>query len=245
MNLNLASILAQAQAPATPPPDVSHIQPPPAPESIPPAFIGRFPLQEIWKFILDMRWPEAVVLIAFGMIYLIYGWRIFKALVVINFAIFGLAGGILIGKQLGSTLWAGLLGTALFGTISLPFLKYSVSVLGAGAGGVLGALLWRTAGLPEGLIWCGGMGGLIAGGFMAFSSFKVSIMLFSSLQGAMLVIVGVLSLFSALPQLTVQLTQAVYNHVALLPCLIMIPTMAGIYFQQRLIKMEAKWAIPT
>ncbi len=40
----------------------------------------------------------------------------------------------------------------------------SVALLGALAGGVLGAALWRIMTLPDPLIWAGALAGLVAGG---------------------------------------------------------------------------------
>ena len=64
-----------------------------AEKDIPATFLGKFPLDDIWQFIANIGWMEAVVFMAFGAIYLAYGWRIFKALVVINFAVVQFAPG--------------------------------------------------------------------------------------------------------------------------------------------------------
>jgi len=211
---------------------------------IPQTFMGRFPLDDIWQFIANVSWLEAVVFVAFGAIYLAYGWRIFKALVVINYAGIGLYAGIYLGGQLGSGLWGGIIGALALGVISYPFKKYAVSLLGAMAGGVLGAALWRIMTLPDPLIWAGALAGLVAGGLLAFSSFKTSIMLFTSLQGSTLIVVGMLALLSDYPNLGQHLTDAVYAHVFLLPALLVVPTISGIFFQTRLLKQEANWAMP-
>jgi hypothetical protein len=203
-----------------------------------------FSIDKIWNGIAGLNWLQAAMIIAFGTIYLIYGWRIFKALVVINFAIIGMFVGIRIGERLGSPLWGGIMTTAILGTLSWPFMKYSVSVLGALAGVVLGAAVWRALPLPENLIWCGALAGLIAGGFMAFSSFKISIILITSFQGAAFVVIGALALLYDYPSLGQHISDAVYSHVFLLPALLLGPTIGGIYFQQKLLKEENKWAMP-
>ncbi len=88
------------------------------------------------------------------------------------------------------------------------------------------------------------MAGLIAGGFLVFASFKVSILLFSPLEGSMFVMIGILALLSAYQDLGQRLTNAVYLHAALLPLLVIIPTVLGIFFQQKLLKLEGKWSMP-
>lgn len=216
-----------------------------APEqSIPSTFLGRLPIDNIWQFVLGLSYLEAAVFIAFGIIYLIYGWRVFRALVTINFAGVGIYLGIFLGGKLGSALWGGILGAFLLGTVCWPFMKYSVSILGGFAGAILGGALWRIIGLPEPLIWCGALAGLIAGGLLVFSSYKTSIMLFTSLQGSSFVVIGTLALLSDYPNLGQHITDAVYAHMFLLPTLLIVPTVGGIIFQQRLLKHENEWDMP-
>jgi hypothetical protein len=110
----------------------------------------------------------------------------------------------------------------------------------------MGAAIWRVATLPEPLIWSGALAGLVAGGFLAFSSFKVSVMLFTSLQGAGFLAMGTLALLNDYPDptLSTRVSNAVYNHVFLLPLLLIIPTISGVIFQQMLLRHEDKWAMP-
>lgn len=213
-------------------------------QEIPPSLMGRVPINDIWETIVGLNWLQAVIIIAFGALYLIYGWRIFKALVVINFTIVGMFAGVYLGRRMGSPLWGGILTTMLLGGMSLPLMKYSVSVLGAGAGAILGAAIWRAMSLPDPLIWCGGLAGLVAGAFMAFSSLKNAIMLFTSIQGSAFVVMGVLALLNDYPSLSEHISTAVYSHMFLLPSLLLAPTVGSIYFQQKLLKQENKWAMP-
>ena len=213
-------------------------------QEIPQTFLGHLPIDNIWQFVLDISWLHAVGLMAFGIIYLVYGWRIFKALVVINCVILGMAVGIHVGGRLGSSLWGGIIGAILTGMISWPFMKYSVAVLGGLAGAMLGGAVWRIVGLPEPLIWCGALLGLITCGFLAFSSFKIAIMLFTSLQGSTFVVIGILALLSDYPNLGESLTNVVYNQIFFLPVLLIVPTISGVLFQRWLLRNDADWAMP-
>ena len=136
------------------------------------------------------------------------------------------------------------MGTLLVGGASFFLMKYGVAVLGALAGAVLGGALWRSLTLPDELIWCGALSGFIAGGFMAFSSYRVSIMLFSSLQGAMALAVGTLALLNDYPELGDRLAQAIYGNAVLLPLCVLVPTATGMLCQRKLVKGEANWAMP-
>ena len=70
-------------------------------DTIPEGFVGRVPIDDIWNFIAGVSWLQAVVFVAFGAVFIIYGWRIYKALVVINIGALGLAGGMFLGGRLG------------------------------------------------------------------------------------------------------------------------------------------------
>ena len=207
-------------------------------QTVPDSYFGRLPIDRFWDTIVNLSWLQAAVCVAFAAIYLIYGWRVFRVLVVINFAMFGLLAGRLLGAKLGSPLWGGIFGTVALGIVTWPFMKYCVAALGACAGAVLGAAIWRAATLPDPLIWVGALAGLVAGGFMAFSSFKASIMLFTSLQGAAFLTVGVLAWLSDYPNLTDYIGRAIHSNVFILPVLLIVPTFAGIIFQQKLSQQE-------
>jgi len=211
---------------------------------IPSAFLTEIDCNRIWECIGQISWLEAAVFIAFGFIYVLYGWRMFRALVVINFAAIGLYAGMFFGGQLGSALWGGLMGATLMSLFCWPFMKYSIAILGALAGGILGGALWLLIGLPQPLIWCGALAGLVAGGLLVFSSYKTSIMLFTCLQGSSFIVTGGLALIGAYPNLGDHLARALDGNMFLLATFVVVPTAAGMFFQQRLIKQEQKWAMP-
>ena len=209
-----------------------------------PAFFGGLQIDTLWDFIVKTSWIQAIFAVAFGIIYLIYGWRVFKALVVINFALLGVFLGRYLGGKIGSDIWGAIMGATIFGIVSWPFMKYAVSALGAVAGAVLGAALWRTFNLPTNLIWSGALVGLITGGFLAFSSFKMSIIFFTSLQGSAFIMIGALALLHDYPNFGTQLSDTIRSNVYLLPLLLVCPTFAGILFQQHLLRHEEDWAMP-
>ena len=136
------------------------------------------------------------------------------------------------------------MGALMFGAVSWPFMKYAVSALGAISGAVLGGALWRTIGFPPDLTWCGAMFGLVAGGFLAFSSFKMSIIFFTSLQGSAFLVIGVLALLHDYPNFGMRLSEAIASKVYLLPLTLVCPTFASIVFQQYLLRHEEEWTMP-
>ena len=182
--------------------------------------------------------------LAVGMLFLVYGWRIYKGLVVMDLTLAGLFAGVVLGRYLGSGMWGGILGVLACSVVSWPFMKYCVSLLGAATGALLGAALWRCFLLPDALIWCGGLLGLLAGGFMAFSSFRNSVMLFTTMQGAAAIAVGTLALLAKHPMISVGLTQWVYDRAFILPLALLVPWAIGMFWQRKLLKESADWKMP-
>ncbi len=210
----------------------------------PVVIMGRTPIEDFWNLITSLGWLQAVVCLAFAIIYIVYGWRVFRALVIINVAMVGMFLGRMAGAKMGSPALGGVMGTLILGAMSWPFMKYCVAVLGAACGTLIGAAAWRACGLPDQMIWAGAMTGIIAGGFLAFSSFKMSIMLFTCMQGSMFLVMGALALLNTQPNLAESLSYAIHGNNFFLPLILITPTFCGIVFQRWLYKKESGWAIP-
>ena len=105
----------------------------------------------------------------------------------------GLFAGMRVGEMMSSTdsvLWGGIIGLVVLAVLSIPLMRWAVSILGAVAGGIITSGLWYACGLPEQYLWAGAIIGIVAGGMISFIVFRISVMLFTSLGGAMLIIVG-------------------------------------------------------
>jgi hypothetical protein len=186
-----------------------------------------------WTQILALSWVEAVIAIAFGMILLFHGWRIYKMLVVISFAMIGLFLGMLIGAKAGSALLGAVVGMVLLGFVAMPLMQWGISILGAIAGGVLTATFWYAANLPDKYILAGALIGIIAGGMISFIVVKAAVMLFTSLQGAMFVILGALALLAVWDQTAVKIKEIFFEQRWFFPALLAVVTAAGIYIQTK------------
>jgi len=205
-------------------------------------------LDKIWEQITLMTPLHAVVFVAFGIIPIMYGWRIYKVLTVIGFGMIGLYIGMYVGGRFGEVLLGSIVGTGLMAFVAVPLMRWAVSILGAISGGLISAGIWYTFHLPEQFVWAGALVGMVAGGLIAFVIFKVSVMLFTSLAGASLILMGLFSLiyryetFSLEPP-TTHLNQLYYGHHWFLPLLLIGLTMFGIILQFRFVKSSKHWDI--
>jgi hypothetical protein len=204
------------------------------------------PLGDFWQYIVSLNFLEAVTFISFGAVCLMYGWRVFKMLVVICFGLLGLGLGIMMGDMIqgaNSQIWGGLIGLGLFAGISVPLMRWSVCILGAVAGGLITSGIWFAFGLSDKYIWAGALIGMIAGGMVAFVKFKVAVMLFSCLGGSMLMVAGLLALLHIYPQTRENVEEVFFNHQWFLPMVLTVPTAIGIIVQHRFIKKTKEWSV--
>lgn len=205
------------------------------------------PIESIWQQIISLSWPQAIIAISFGAVYLLYGWRIFKVLAVICFALLGLRLGIWAGVQFDNAILGGLLGLIILAILAIPLMRWAVCILGAVAGGMLAAGIWYAFELPEQYILAGGGIGIVAGGMISFIVFKISVMLFTSLGGSALMIVGMLSLLyhyeTNLAEPTNRISELVHMENWFLPVLLMIGTIVGVIVQNNMIKSSPKWEL--
>jgi hypothetical protein len=205
------------------------------------------PIDQIWGQIAALSWFHAIIAISFGIVYLLYGWRIFKVLAVICFGMIGLFVGLYLGEKAGNALWGGIIGIAVLAIVSIPMMKWSICILGALAGGVLTASIWYAFELPQLYLWAGAAVGLVAGGMISFIIFKIAVMMFTSLGGSITMMAGILALLHKYQNISNPTTTGIYDLVHteawFLPAVLILPTIIGVYTQNKLIKSADKWEL--
>src|SRR4030042_4402106 len=205
---------------------------------------GIVPIDLIWQQITSLGLLEALTFISFGIVCLLYGWRIYRVLVSISFSLLGLSLAILANKYIeGVIIWLALVSMVLFAVLSIPLMKYGVVLLSAAAGGTLTAGGWIAAGLPEQYIWAGALTGVIACAMISFIVFKISVMLFTSFGGGILLVAGVLAILYQNIVDAEKLKQVVFEQKWFLPLILLIPMVLGIFLQYKFIKGAKNWDI--
>ena len=146
---------------------------------------------------------EAVGLALAGAAFVILGFRFFKAFVLVDSALLGaMVGGYLgsLGQRANLPLLMGLGGAVTLAVLGWFAMKYAAAVFSALAGGVLGWGLWHVVAAMLGndamlgQAWAGGMIGAIALGLLTFVAFRSTVMVFTALQGAIMIVSGVCSI---------------------------------------------------
>lgn len=203
------------------------------------------PVDLFWEHIKSIGLIEALAFISFGVVCLFYGWRVFRILVTISFGLLGIIVGLKINEMLvsGNGIWLGVIFMALFALLSVPLMRWGVCLLGAAAGGIITGGIWFALTLPEQYIWAGALVGLIAGGMISFIIFKAAVMLFTSLGGSSLMVVGILAIMYHYLGTEQKLQELVLGQKWFLPVVLLAPMAAGIFAQLKLIKSSKNWDI--
>src|ERR1019366_1031399 len=192
-----------------------------------------WPLQgDLLAWCHDTSPGVAVLLVIGGIIYLLFGFYIFKVLVTLNAAIFGAYLGVLLGESSGTTIPAAIVGALLAAAATWPTMKYAVAIMGGTFGGLLGATVWRLCSLDPSFAWSGALTGVIFFGLLSFLLFRQCVMTYTSLQGSVMLVFGILALIFKYDQVSGSLIHNFELKPFLLPLAVFIPALAGFIYQQ-------------
>lgn len=202
------------------------------------------PLDLFWKQITSLSMLEALTFVSFGAVCLLYGWRVFKVLVVISFGLIGMILGVVLTERivgLNNQLIGGLVGMGVLAVMSVPLMRWAVCILGAIAGAILTSGIWYAIGLSEQYMWAGGMVGLVGGGMISFIVFRVAVILFASMWGSGLMVAGTLALLHLYSGTKVQVETVVFAQRWFLPTVLTVTTIVGIILQYKFVKGSKEW----
>jgi hypothetical protein len=180
----------------------------------------------------EMGSAVALLLVLLGLVYLLFGFYLFKPLVLLDAAFIGAMVGVFISGKTGGPLPSGILGGFVAAAATYPLMKWAVALMGGLFGAVMGFALWRTFGLEPGFAWTGGCMGLIGCGLLCFIVFRGSVMAYTSLQGSVMLIFGILSLAYKYQDFAPKLARSLEVKPFLLPMSIFIATILGLIYQQ-------------
>lgn len=182
---------------------------------------------------------QAMLLLACGLFYLLAGWKFFKMLVILNAGTLGALAGLRIGAMLqgpNMPIFCAIAGGLLCAVLAWPLMKWAVSVMGGLAGAFLGYGVWNYVSKAAGVgldqySWVGALVGLVMLGLLAFIIFRETIIIFTSFQGAILTVSGLVALVMHFESVSANLHDALTKNVHLMPVVILVLGVIGYAFQ--------------
>lgn len=200
------------------------------------AFVQRLDIltrpTELMDTLAHMHVVWASVLLVVGILCVMNGYRWHKPVVVICAFLSGLALGRMLSRHMGeSHIIMAALGL-LFAVIATPLLRYAVAVFGGITGAVIGANLWTVISTSPDAHVAGAAMGFIAVGMASFVLFKFVVMLFTSIGGSAMAVLGGITLLLHVPAWEESVRNALSANNLLIPMLVATAAVTGFVLQQ-------------
>jgi len=197
------------------------------------SFPSHWPVQgDLLNWAQNMGALTAAIMVMAGCVYLAFGVYVYRTLITVNATVIGAYVGGLIGARAGNAVAGAMVGGFVCAAITWPTMKYAVAVMGGIFGVLLGASVWRSCGLDPKYAWSGGLTGMVFFGMLSFLLFRGSIMMFTSLQGSVMLIFGLLGLIYKYQDMAPRVNENLSLRPFLLPMFILVPATIGLIYQQ-------------
>ena len=146
---------------------------------------------DVMKWCHGMDPGSAALLLILGAVFLLFGFTIYRALIALTAAILGAYLGFGLTEKMQNMALIGLsVGAVIFGAMAWVWTNWVAAVIGAVIGGLLGSAIWQMAGLNPAFAWSGALTGAVFLGLLCFLLFRISVILYTSLQGAVMLAFG-------------------------------------------------------
>jgi len=180
----------------------------------------------------DIHPVWAVIFVIVGALSIVHGYRWHKPLVLVLSALLGVGAGTFIGEQIGGAHAIAAASTSLlFVVLALPGLKFAVALFGGLAGAFAGANAWTAFGGDPSLHHMGSVIGLIVLGMLAFMTFRVVIVLFTSIGGTVFLLFGALALMLRVESWQNGIASALETKPLILPMIAIVIACVGVVLQ--------------
>lgn len=202
--------------------------------------LDQWPQQaDLLQWASAMHGGTAALLAVFGILYLAFGYYVFKYLVTLNAVVLGIWAGVFLGQRMGHALPAGIVGGLLAAALTWPLLKYAIAVLGGVFGFMLGVTVWNAAGYDPAYGTAGGLIGLVTLGMLSFVLFRSSVVLFMSIQGSVMLVFGAIGLATKYESIGTPLMDTLAAQHFVLPISLLVPLVFGLLYQSSMVRAEA------
>lgn len=173
----------------------------------------------------------ASVLVVVGALCVLNGYRWHRYVIVICAFLGGLALGHLLSRQMGESKVVIAAIGLLCAIVATPMLRFAVAVFGGLTGAFIGANVWTAVSTSSDAHLAGAAMGFIAMGLLAFIMFKVVIVLFTSIGGAAMAVLGGVTLLLHIPGWESKIHDSLSSHQMLLPLLVGVAAVTGLVLQ--------------
>jgi hypothetical protein len=207
-----------------------------APLALPLNLLASHTLPQQSKILESLSSGEAFLpaaILVFGVVLVLFGFKAYKWIVVLNCIALGFWLGGLLGQRAQIATVAAVIGALVLGAISWPLMKYAVAVCGGLVGAVIGMVIWVYCDQPADMAWAGGLVGVAVLGLLSFILFKTSVILFTCVQGAAMLVLGTSALLIKYTPWATQVDNSLATKPVLMPLLVFSIAILGLLWQHQ------------
>ncbi|MFZ9691642.1 MAG: hypothetical protein ACO3EP_06330 [Phycisphaerales bacterium] len=188
---------------------------------------------ELLTRLLDMHAIVGVLVMVIGAVCILQGYRWHRWIVVLLALMLGLGIGHLLSPSIGKSSVVAIAMGLLFAAIASPMMKVTVAIFAGLAGAFLGANVWSIVQGPDaGNPWPGAAMGFILLAMSSFLITRISIILFTSLGGAAMLVLGGLACLLHIPQVKEPVELHLESHQLIVPLLVGVAAVVGFVLQE-------------
>ncbi len=191
---------------------------------------------ELLTALSGMHIVWASVLVVVGALCVLNGYRWHKWVIVICAFLMGLVLGKLLSQQMGQSRIVMAAIGLLFAVAATPFLRFAVAIFGGLTGAFIGANAWSAFSDSPDSHLAGAAMGFIAMGMAAFLMYRLVIVLFTSIGGGAMAVLGILTLMLHVPTWETAIRSSLEANNMLLPLLVTVTAVTGLVLQHSSIK---------
>ncbi len=191
---------------------------------------------ELLEALSNLHIIWASVFVAVGALCVFNGYKWHKIVIVLCAFMAGLGLGHLLSQRMGeSRLVMGAIGL-LCAVIATPLLRITVAIFGGLTGAFIGANAWTTLSDSPDVHLAGAGMGFIALGLATFLMFRLVIVVFTSISGAAMAVLGGAALLLHVPAWEPAVREALSTNERVLPLLVATAAVTGFVLQHHEIK---------
>jgi hypothetical protein len=203
-------------------------------------FFAGFDRDDLLDHCREMDHVLAMVLLATGIVYALFGRQWDRLLVTLNWAGLGVWLGWFLGKMIEAPTGGMIVGGAMGAAAALPSMRLTVSIGSAIVGFVLGAAIWRSFGLLDAYTPAGGAVGAVFLAMLTFVRLRVSITVLTAAQGAVLLLAGLLGTLMKYPDVEEPVGWLTQEYPVSLPVAVFAVAVGAIVYQISSLPEEGK-----
>lgn len=188
---------------------------------------------ELLDALAQMPLILAGVVVVVGLLCIVNGYRWHKWLVAILAFGCGIGIGWKLSQQMGKSVVVAVAFGGLCAIVATPLLRITVAIFGGLTGAFIGANTWTAIdSVPVDQHWAGAAIGFVILAMTSIVLFKLVIVVFTSVGGAIMVVCGAITLLMYVPDWEPAIRQSLTDNPLLVPLLLALAAVSGFVVQE-------------